>query len=83
MADEKKIEVSEPENVAAIRVGAFTDEDGDHIVVLSIGGVTFFTGADTLEKGMELARSTIEHLMRFQRSHTLTVIDHSKNGSGN
>lgn len=78
---EPKIEVEE--NVNAIRVGAFTDDDGDHVVLISIGGVVFGTCAETLEKGMELARSTIDHLIKFQRSKSLTVLDHTKTPGGN
>lgn len=77
MADEKKNEATIGDDVTAIRVGAFTDEDGDHIVLVSIGGNVFGTVAPSLAEGAELARRTLQTLIRFQRSATLRVEDHS------
>jgi hypothetical protein len=77
MSDEKNnFDVPIGDDVAAIRVGAFTDSDGDHVVLVNIGGLVFGTCAPTLEEGMELARRTMQTLIRFQRSTSLRIDDH-------
>jgi hypothetical protein len=77
MPDEKPIDVMAGD-VACIRVGAFTDDDGDHVVLVSIGGMVFGTCSETLEEGKAMARRVLDHLVKFQSSPTITVLDHTK-----
>lgn len=60
-----------------VRVKAYTNENGEHIVCVIIGGLIFVTKAESPEHGFKMGAYTIETLLRFQRSTAVGVVDHA------
>lgn len=79
MADDEKLELA-PNEVALVRCAGFIDNDGDPMAVVIIGGVCYARLCESLEDVFETTRTTMENLVRFQKSSTVRLVKHGSDG---